>query len=90
MNPLPDRTVIVGLLATLGLCFALVFWFVRLNPSSDGQMLWREAPSRPSIQKPTPASGQSRTNARFSRPGSGSRRVPRLAVRFRTALQHHR
>ena len=66
MNPLPDRTVIVGLLATLGLCFALVFWFVRLNPSSDGQMLWREAPSRPAIQKPTPASGQSRTNAQLS------------------------
>ena len=66
MNPLPDRTVIVGLLATLGLCFAVVFWFVRLNPSSDGQMLWREAPSRPAIQKPAPASGQSRTNAQLT------------------------
>ncbi len=63
MNPLPDRTVIVGLLATLGLCFAVVFWFVRLNPSSDRQMLWREAPSRPSIQMPTPAGGQSGANA---------------------------
>ena len=67
MNPLPDRTVIVGLLATLGLCFAVVFWFVKLNPSSDGQMLWREAPSRPSIQEPAPASGQSRTSAQLSK-----------------------
>jgi hypothetical protein len=67
MNPLPDRTVIVGLLATLGLCFAVVFWFVRLNPSSDGQMLWREGPSRPAIQKPAPASGQSRTSAQLSK-----------------------
>ena len=65
MNPLPDRTVIVGLLATLGLCFALVFWFVRLHPSSDGQLLWREAPSRPAIQKPAPASGQSGDNAQL-------------------------
>jgi len=65
MNPLPDRTVIVGLLATLGLCFALVFWFVKLNPSSDGQLQWREAPSRPAIQMPAPASGQSGANAQL-------------------------
>jgi len=44
-EPLPDRVVIIGLLATLMLCFALVFWFVRLNPSPSQQpMQWREAP----------------------------------------------
>jgi hypothetical protein len=42
MNPLPDRTVILGLLATLGLVFALVFWFVRLAPSQEPPLLWRE------------------------------------------------
>jgi len=31
-EPLPDRVVILGLLATLMLCFALVFWTVRLAP----------------------------------------------------------
>jgi hypothetical protein len=65
MNPLSDRTVIVGLLATLGICFALVFWFVRLHPSTDGQLLWREAPSRPAIQQPAPLSGQSGANAQL-------------------------
>jgi len=63
MNPLPDRTVIVGLLATLGICFALVFWFVRLHPASDGQLQWREAPSNPALQQPGPASGQPGANA---------------------------
>jgi len=46
MTPLPDRTVILGLLATVALCFALVFWFVRINPGPERQpMLWREAPA---------------------------------------------
>ena len=44
MTPLPDRTVIVGLIATLGLVFALVFWFVRLSPSQEPPMLWRQQP----------------------------------------------
>lgn len=44
MNPLPDRVVIVGIVATLGICFALVFWFVRLHPASDPPMLWRNQP----------------------------------------------
>ena len=65
MNPLPDRTVIVGLLATLGICFAMVFWFVKLTPANDGQLQWREAPNRPAIQKPAPASGQSGANAQL-------------------------
>ena len=46
MNPLPDRVVIVSLLATLGICFALVFWTVRLHPSVEPPLQWREAPSR--------------------------------------------
>jgi len=44
MNPLPDRTVVIGLVATLGLVFALVFWFVRLAPPQEPPMLWREGP----------------------------------------------
>jgi len=47
MNPLPDRTVIVGMLATLGLVFALVFWFVRLSPPQPPAMQWRNGPSAP-------------------------------------------
>jgi hypothetical protein len=42
MNPLPDRVVIVGLVATLGLVFALVFWFVKLHPANDLPLQWRE------------------------------------------------
>ena len=44
MTPLPDRTVILGMLITLGLVFALVFWFVRLTPSQEPPMLWRQQP----------------------------------------------
>ena len=46
MNPLPDRTVVIGLVATLGMVFALVFWFVRLAPSQEPPMLWREGPAQ--------------------------------------------
>jgi energy-converting hydrogenase Eha subunit F len=42
MNPLPDRVVILGLLITLGLCFALVFWSVRLNPRPEPALQWRQ------------------------------------------------
>jgi hypothetical protein len=45
MNPLPDRTVILALLATVGLCFALVFWFVRLQPQPEPPLQWRQGPS---------------------------------------------
>jgi hypothetical protein len=55
MTPLPDRTVIIGMLATLGLVFALVFWFVRLNPSTTPPLQWREpAPVQP-VQPAQPA-----------------------------------
>jgi hypothetical protein len=58
MNPLPDRTVIVGLIATLGLVFALVFWFVRLSPSQEPPMLWREQPGRQLPVAPRPGTSQ--------------------------------
>jgi energy-converting hydrogenase Eha subunit F len=45
MAPLPDRVVILGLLITLGMCFALVFWSVRLNPRPEPQLQWRDGPS---------------------------------------------
>lgn len=46
MTPLPDRTVILGLLATVALCFALVFWFVKITPGPDRQpMLWKQTPA---------------------------------------------
>jgi hypothetical protein len=51
MNPLPDRTVIVGILATLGLVFALIFWTVRLSPSTEPPMLWKEQPNLKAPQK---------------------------------------
>ena len=45
MNPLPDRVVVMVLAATVGICFALVFWFVRLQPSQELPLQWREGPS---------------------------------------------
>ena len=52
MNPLPDRTVILGMLITLGLVFALVFLFVRLAPDTAPALQWRDsAPITPA--KPT-------------------------------------
>lgn len=48
MNPLPDRVVVLGILITMGLCFALVFWFVRLHPAAAPPLDWRQpAPQRP-------------------------------------------
>jgi len=44
MTPLPDRVVIIGLVATIGLCFALVFWTVKLQPP-EPPLQWREGPA---------------------------------------------
>ncbi|MFO7630381.1 MAG: hypothetical protein R6W06_12875 [Prochlorococcaceae cyanobacterium] len=44
MTPWPDRVVIAAVLATMGLCFALVFWFVRLHPAPPPAMEWRQPP----------------------------------------------
>jgi len=46
MTPLSDRVVIVALIATVALVFALVFWTVRLQPSPDPPLQWREGPTR--------------------------------------------
>jgi len=52
MTPLPDRVVLIGLIATIGLCFALVFWTVRLQPGPGRQLQWRESPAQPSRSLP--------------------------------------
>jgi hypothetical protein len=44
MTPLSDRTVIVALIATVALVFALVFWTVRLHPAPEQPLQWRQAP----------------------------------------------
>jgi energy-converting hydrogenase Eha subunit F len=54
MPPLPDRTVILGMLITLGLVFALVFWFVRLAPSPEPALQWRDAAPLAPKTAPTP------------------------------------
>jgi energy-converting hydrogenase Eha subunit F len=56
MTPLPDRTVILGMLITLGLVFALVFWFVQLAPSPEPALQWRDA--APLAPKTAPAPRQ--------------------------------
>ncbi len=45
MTPLPDRVVILGLLLTVALCFALAFWAAKLAPPADPPLIWRESPS---------------------------------------------
>jgi hypothetical protein len=45
MNPLPDRVVLTVLLTTIALCFALVFWSVKLQPRPEPPLQWRDAPS---------------------------------------------
>ena len=45
MVPLSDRAVIVATGCTLGLDAALVFWFVRLHPSQELPLLWRDSPA---------------------------------------------
>jgi hypothetical protein len=48
MNPLPDRVVILALVLSIALCFALVFWGARLNPSGEPPLQWRSpGPERP-------------------------------------------
>ena len=41
MGPLSDRVVTVAILATIGVCFALVFWTVRLHPA-EPPLRWRD------------------------------------------------
>jgi hypothetical protein len=58
MNPLPDRTVILGILITLGIVFACVFWFVRLVPSTEPALQWRDGPAPPALERTLPGDGR--------------------------------
>jgi hypothetical protein len=60
MTPLPDRVVIVAIVATIGLCFALVFWTVRLQPG-EPPLRWREG-STALHSQPLPVSGSTSTS----------------------------
>ncbi|MEI8250047.1 MAG: hypothetical protein WCF98_02625 [Synechococcus sp. ELA057] len=51
MTPFSDRVVIVSLICTVALVFALVFWSARLNPAPSAPLQWREGPSAPSTSK---------------------------------------
>ncbi|MFN5193505.1 MAG: hypothetical protein ACK5E6_03640 [Cyanobacteriota bacterium] len=42
MTPLPDRTVVLLMLISVALVFALVFWSVRLQPRNEPPLLWRQ------------------------------------------------
>jgi hypothetical protein len=55
MKPLSDRVVIVALIAAVGICFALAFWTVRLNPSGEPPLQWRQGPSAQLPAAPAPA-----------------------------------
>ena len=57
MTPLSDRVVILGLIVTVALCFALAFWAARLNPSREPPMLWRDSPEPPSSPRQLPRGG---------------------------------
>ncbi|MCP9849469.1 hypothetical protein [Cyanobium sp. Morenito 9A2] len=44
-EPLENSQVILGLVITLGLVFALVFWYVRLQGPIEPPFLWRQGPA---------------------------------------------
>ena len=46
MQPASDRTVLISLLITIGLVFALIVWFVKLTPNPSAPLLWRDGPSQ--------------------------------------------
>lgn len=47
MTPFSDRVVIVALICSVALVFALVFWSARLQPAPAPALQWREGPSAP-------------------------------------------
>lgn len=46
MQPASDRTVLISLLITIGLVFALIVWFVKLTPDPGAPLLWRDGPGQ--------------------------------------------
>jgi len=52
MTPFSDRVVIVALICTVALVFALVFWSARLQPAPTAPLLWRQGPSAPASPRP--------------------------------------
>lgn len=61
MGPLSDRTVILVIVTTLGLVFALVFWFGRLNPPRQDQLLWKDSPGLDAPGRSAPPQRPSRS-----------------------------
>jgi hypothetical protein len=58
MNQLSDRVVIVVLIGTVALVFALVFWTVRLAPSPEPPLQWRQgAPEARVLPPPRQGTG---------------------------------
>jgi hypothetical protein len=66
MTPLPDRVVLIGLIATIGLCFALVLWTVKLQPGPQQQLQWRDSPAQPNRPtQPLPPQAPGRSSEQF-------------------------
>jgi len=57
MNPLSDRVVVVVLITTVALVFALVFWTVRLAPSPEPPLQWRQGAPEAPLRPPAAAAG---------------------------------
>ena len=56
MTPLSDREVITLLITTVALVFALIFWTVRLAPSPEPPLQWRQgAPEAQRLPASAPA-----------------------------------
>lgn len=55
MNPLSDRVVVVVLITTVALVFALVFWTVRLAPSPEPPLQWRQGAPEARLRPPAAA-----------------------------------
>jgi hypothetical protein len=55
MGPLSDRTSLLAITITLGLVFALVFWYARLNGPVEKPFLWKDSPA---LEAPRPPAAQ--------------------------------
>jgi hypothetical protein len=55
MSPLSDRVVVILLVSTVALVFAMIFWTVRLAPSPEPPLQWRQgAPQAQRLPASTP------------------------------------